>query len=139
MRPPTFGELEQFCQIDGWKALQPTTHQPYRKVLLCPTGSIPLTTHVSFNRASSPNPGVWRAILREQLACTESDFWTVLRTKQPLERPCPPEVEPAKGPQLPPTFMKVLAGQLHLSAEEISQMTTEEARAMVQEFWARPR
>ena len=137
MRTPSYGEVEEFCRLDGWTPLRPTDHQPYRKVLVCPDGNIVLDTHVSFDRKKSMSHGRWRAILRHQLACTEEDFWNVLHAREPLSRPCPPRTESPTGPIVAPNVMRVLSVDLHMSATDIEQLTTQQALELAQEYWSR--
>lgn len=139
MRTPDYGEIEAFCLVDGWTALTATTHQPYRKILVCPPDNIVLGTHVSFDRRKTPSPGRWRAMLRHQLQCTENEFWSALRSKKSLDRPCPPLPDVPTGPRVAPNVMRVLAMGLHLSADQIQRLTTDEAVRLAQEYWSRPR
>lgn len=83
MRTPTWGEVERFCRIDGWREVRRSGHVFYEKVLA--DGTM-LRTHRSFASRKTMSPGRFRAILRHQLRVTEREFWSALETNEPAER-----------------------------------------------------
>lgn len=83
MRTPTWGEVERFCRIDGWREVRRSGHVFYEKVLA--DGTM-LRTHRSFASRKTMSPGRFRAILRHQLRVTEQEFWSALETNEPVER-----------------------------------------------------
>jgi hypothetical protein len=108
VKTPTWGEIEQFCRIDGWRESRRTNHLFYEKVLA--DGTV-LRTHRSFAAGKTMSPGRFKTILRNQLQVSEDDFWTALETKEPVARPSgPPEVE-----ALPAYLVRVLKTELQMS------------------------
>ncbi len=73
MRTPTWGRVEHFCKIDGWRGSQ--------KVLA--DGTV-LQTHRSLSKRKTMSPGRFKAILRYQLKIDEEDFWRTLDTGKPV-------------------------------------------------------
>lgn len=134
---PTWGEVERFLQIDGWRKLgsaerggSRSAHVFYEKLL--DSGRL-LQTHVSHSRAERPSPGRFSSILREQVEVSRDEFWGVLQTGEPVDRPAPPdEDQPAEHEAW---VLDVLANQLHVSAEEIATLSVEEARQRVWGHW----
>jgi len=113
MRPPSFGEIEQFCLADGWQVGTTTTHVPYERLHECP-GFEPvlLETAVSKSRSKEPSQGRWRSILKLQLQVSEEEFWRVLKQGGPAHRPCPPPPIPVEG--VPIALWYQLRQQLHM-------------------------
>jgi hypothetical protein len=83
VRTPTWGQIEQFCRIDGWREVRRTGHVHYEKLLA--DGTV-LRTHRSFSSRKSMSPGRFKAVLRHQLCVTEEQFWSVLETGNPIQR-----------------------------------------------------
>jgi hypothetical protein len=131
VKTPTWGEIEQFCRIDGWRESRRTDHVFYEKVLA--DGTV-LRTHRSFAGGKTMSPGRFKAILRNQLQVSEDDFWTALETKEPVARPSdPPEEEAA----FPAYLVRVLKDDLHLSEAEVAELSREEAQRLVHQHWSR--
>jgi hypothetical protein len=127
VRTPTWGEVERFCRIDGWREVRRSDHVFFEKVLADETV---LRTHRSFAGRKRMSPGRFKAILREQLRVSEDDFWRAFETGKPVERPSAlPEAEPA----LPAYLVGVLERDLHLSQDEIAALSEEEAKRLVEE------
>ena len=82
------------------------------------------------------SPGRFKAILRNQLQVSVDDFWNVLVTGEPVDRPSTP---PEAGPTLPAYLARVLEHELHLPQEEIARLSEEEARRLVEGHWSRER
>ena len=132
MRTPTWGEIERFCRIDGWRESRRTDHVFYEKVLA--DGTV-LRTHRSFAGGKTMSPGRFKATLRNQLQVSEDDFWTALETKEPVARPSdPPEAE-----ALPAYLVRMLKTELHLSEAEIAELSPEDAQRLVYEHWSKSR
>ncbi len=132
MRTPTWGEIERFCRIDGWREKRRTGHVFFEKVLA--DGTV-LRTHVSFAADKTMSPGRFKDILRSQLHVSEDDFWRTLETGEPIARPSAP---PADEADLPAYVFHVLRDQLHLSEAEIGELGPAEAERLVHEHWSRP-
>jgi hypothetical protein len=131
VKTPTWGEIERFCRIDGWREVRRTGHVFFEKVL--PDGTV-LRTHRSFASKKTMSPGRFSAILRGQLEVSVDDFWSALETGKPVDRPSAP---PEAGPTLPAYPARVLERELHLSQEEMAKLSEEEARRLVEEYWSR--
>jgi hypothetical protein len=80
---PTFRDLKRFCENDGWDPRKKTDHWRYTKTL--PDGRT-LRTKISFGLGEIHDPGLFAAILREQLDVSEADFWRVVREGGPARR-----------------------------------------------------
>ena len=138
---PTWGEVEQFYEADGWRPVQGgertggrQRHIFYEKVL--PDGRV-LQSHISHAREKTMSAGRFSAILRYELEVSKDEFWDCLRTGQPVDRPVSldePEVVEHEA-----WVLAVLAGELHMPAEEIERLSKDEAQALVLEHWSRPR
>lgn len=134
---PSWGEIEEFLKIDGWRQLPSaghSTHVFFEKVL--DDGRV-LQTHVSHSRDKRPSPGRFSVILREQIEVSREQFWTALRSGEAVDRPAAAETEHPVEHEA--WVVAVLAGQLHMSADEIEALDRDTARQLVYDFWARPR
>ena len=83
MRTPTWGQVERFCRIDGWREVRRTGHVHFEKALS--DGTV-LRTHRSFSSRQTMSPGRFRAILRHQLRVSEEQFWQALETRKRVDR-----------------------------------------------------
>lgn len=72
MAQPTHRDLKKFCDNDGWDPKRRTDHWRYIKRL--PDGRA-LRTKVSFGSGEVGDPGLFAAILREQLQVSSEEFW----------------------------------------------------------------
>ena len=54
MRTPTWGEIERFCRIDGWRETRRTDHVFFERTLV--DGTV-LQTHRSFASDKAISPG----------------------------------------------------------------------------------
>jgi hypothetical protein len=131
VRTPTWGEIERFCRIDGWREKRRTGHVFFEKVLA--DGTV-LRTHRSFAGDKTMSPGR-KAILRNQLQVSEADFWAALETGEPVARPSEP---PAAEALLPAYLVRVLKDELHMSEPEIAALSAEESQRLVHERWSQP-
>ena len=109
------------------------THIDFEKVL--PDGRT-LQTHISHDRSSRVSAGRFSAILKHQLEVSREEFWTAIRTGEPVQRPVPLDDEEVVEHDA--WVIQVLVGELHMSAEEIAELSEEEAKAHVYEHWSRP-
>ena len=141
MPQPRFDDLRRFCELDGWT--KKTTvrrgegdHTRYEKRLV--DGTI-LRTKASHGNDQIADPSLWRHIWRDQLGLeSEDEFWRVLETRQPAERPSA-QVQPPEGPSLPAWLVEALIRQAGVPFEEVRQLDEEEARKRMHEFWSRRR
>lgn len=88
-----FAEPRKFCESDRWDPKKRTDHWRYTKRF--PDGRT-LRTKVSFGSGDLGDPGLFAAILREQLQVTEEEFWRVVRDGGPARRPDAPIAAPTK-------------------------------------------
>lgn len=131
MRPASFGEIGRFCRIDGWQLSRMGPHEIWTRAL--PDGTL-ARTQISHDAAKTPSPGRFRAILRDQLRVSEDAFWRCLSSGEPVPRPA--RVDPQRGTALPAHLVRVLAQELHLTADEIAVLTLSEAEALVHRHWS---
>jgi hypothetical protein len=138
---PTWGDVEIFLTVDEWRRIparerggRRQRHIFFEKEL--PDGRI-LQTHLSHDRSATISPGRFAAILRDQLEVSRADFWEAISSGEPVDRPV--EVEEPEVVEHQAWVVAVLAGELHLSAEEIEALSEEEAIALVHEHWSRRR
>jgi hypothetical protein len=89
--------------------------------------------HVSFSSDKAMSPGRFLSVLRTQLKVSQQDFWETLRTGQPAPRPSEPltELQRHEG-----WVIEVLIRQLGLGASEIEQLSPEQAKQLIQDFWS---
>ncbi len=135
---PTWGEIERFLQIDGWRRLPASSrggsgqdHIFYEKLL--DSGRM-LQTHISHARSGRPSAGRFSSILRHQLEVSRTDFWSALREGSPVVRPVTVEEQTVEHDAW---VLTVLVRDLHMTAEQIAQLDVERARALVYEHWSR--
>jgi len=136
---PTWGEIEKFLDIDGWTRLPPASrggssqrHIFFEKLLN--SGEL-LQTHISHSRQGRPSPGRFALILRNQIKTSRTEFWQALRSSRPVPRPSPVEAEQVEHEAW---VLAVLAGELHMTAEQIAALDVERARQLVLEHWSHP-
>ncbi len=134
MKTPTWDEIKEFCQKDGWSLVRDTDHEFYQKLL--PDGRL-LETHVSFSGGKTMSPGRFKNILRVQLEVSEQDFWDSIRLGRPAPRPSSPLPE-VRQP-LPDWVLDALRWQMGVPEAEIAALSPEEAERRVREYWSRPR
>ncbi len=66
---------------------------------------------------------------------TEDQFWEVLRTGKPAQRPAPASVAPEA--EHPAYVVRVLKDELHKTEEEIAELSADEAKRLVEAHWSR--
>jgi hypothetical protein len=136
---PTWGEIEKFLHIDGWTRLSPSSrggpnqrHIFFEKLL--DSGEL-LQTHISHSRAGRPSPGRFALVLRNQIKVSRVEFWQALRSGEPVARPASVEAGQVEHEAW---VLAVLAGELHMTAEQIAALDVERARQLVLDHWSRP-
>ena len=83
------------------------------------------------------SPGRFKAILADQLRLNEAEFWEVLRTREPAQRPSPaPEPAPRS---LPLWLAQTLEREVGLTREQIAELDEVEARRQLDEARSRPK
>jgi hypothetical protein len=137
---PTWGEIERFLKIDGWTVLSASSrggssqrHIFFEKLL---DGDELLQTHISHSRSSKPSAGRFALILREQIKVSRTEFWQALRSGKPVARPGAVEAEQPIEHEA--WVVAVLAGDLHMTAEQLAVLDTEHAKQLVLDHWSRP-
>lgn len=134
MRTPSWDEFREFLKHDDWEEDRATGHDFFEKTL--PDGEI-LRTHASRAGSKTMSPGRFKAILSDQLRLSEAEFWEVLRTRSPAERPSrAPEPAPKS---LPLWLARALEREVGLSREEIAGLDEGGARRKLDEARSRPR
>lgn len=130
-RAPTFAEITEFLQIDGWVKGVTTSHTFWSKTL--PNGEH-LETHVSLAADKSPGLGRFSSILRFQLKINKAEFWTALQTGKPVPRPSAEMPEAVVAHEF--WVIDGLKRQVGLSEEEIAEFSVEEAKDRLLSFWS---
>jgi hypothetical protein len=134
VKTPSWDEILELLRLDRWSEDRATGHDFFGKVL--PNGEI-LHTHASRSGGKTVSPGRFKAILADQLRVGETEFWEVLRTRQPVTRPSP---APAPSPaSLPMWIAQALEREVGLSREQIADLDESHARALIDEVRSRPR
>jgi len=138
---PTWGEIEAFVKIDGWRSLSGRErggprkrHAFWEKVL--PDGRV-LQTHVSHSADKRPGARAFSLILSTQLEVSREAFREALQSGEPVDRPVPVEKDEAIEHEA--WVVEVLANNLHMPADEIQELSVEEAKQRVKDYWSRPR
>jgi XTP/dITP diphosphohydrolase len=136
---PTWGEIEKFLEIDRWTRVAPGSrggssqrHIFFEKLL--DSGEL-LQTHISHSRSGRPSPGRFALILRNQIKVSRTEFWQALRSGEPVVRPVPVEGEQIEHDAW---VVAVLAGELHMTAQDVARLDPEQARRLVLDHWSQP-
>lgn len=134
MRTPDWDEVREFLKYDRWEhdAQRSTDHDYFEKVL--PSGEI-LLTKVSRSGKKTMSPGRFIAILSDQLRVSATQFWDVIRLKEPAERPSP---EPEPAPKSLPLWLAQQLERSGVTAEVIVGLDEDAARALLDEIRSRP-
>lgn len=133
MRTPTWDEFREFLKRDEWEEDRATGHDFFEKAL--PDGEI-LRTHAPRSGSKTMSPGLFKAILSDQLRLSEAEFREVLRTKRPALRPSPaPELAPRS---LPLWLARSLEREVRLTREQIAELDEDAARRLLVEARSRP-
>jgi hypothetical protein len=140
-KSPSWADIERFLGADRWRQIPAgerggsrQSHIFFDKEL--PDGRL-LQTHISHDRSSTVSPGRFSAILREQLEVSRAEFWEAIRSDEPVERPV--EMDGEEVVEHEPWVIEVLGGELHMTAEEIEELTEQEAVDLVHRHWSRRR
>ena len=134
MRTPTWDEFREFLRHDDWDEDRAPGHDFFEKTLS--DGEI-LRTHASRAGSKTMSPGRFKAILADQLRLSGAEFWEVLRTRTPAQRPSP-EPEPAPR-SLPLWLAQALEREVGLTSEQIAELDEIEARRQLDEARLRPK
>jgi hypothetical protein len=134
VRTPTWDEFREFLRHDNWDEDRSTGHDFFEKTL--PDGEI-LRTQASRSGSKTMSPGRFKAILADQLRLSEAEFWEVLRTRTPAQRPSP---EPEPTPKSFPLWLaQALEREVRLTRDQIADLDETEARQLLDETRSRPR
>jgi hypothetical protein len=134
VRTPTWDEFREFLRHDDWDEDRATGHDFFEKTL--PDGEI-LRTYASRSGLKTMRPGRFKAILSDQLRLSEAEFWEVLRTRTPAQRPSP---EPEPAPRSFPLWLALaLEREVGLTREQIVELDEIEARRRLDEARSRPK
>ena len=132
MPRPRWGQVRQFCQVQGYVETR-TTHFYYNKVL--PNRALSRTM-VSFGvDGEQVPPQMWRQVWHEQLRlASEDEFWQGL-DGAPATYAIPPQ--PPQAAPLPTYLVRHLRDVLHYTPDRIAATTPEEAQALLDAYYAR--
>ena len=90
----------------------------------CSTMGARLETHISHADDTTVSPCRFGEILRTQLEVSRAAFWECIRSGTPVDRPAATEPTPVEHAAW---IVRVLVGELHMTAAEISALTAEQA------------
>lgn len=135
------GGVEAFLKADNWMQLTARSrgggrqrHIFFEKALA--SGRV-LQTHISHDRSATIGAGRFSDVLRNQLEVSRSEFWAAIRSGREVARPI--ELEEVPQVEHPYWIVRVLAGELHMSPEEIGDLPSEQAEGLVRRHWSRRR
>src|ERR1700741_5220426 len=140
MPHPRFGDIRDFCRIDGWEQTITAKGKVgdrfrYRKVL--PDGTM-LRTRASHGNDQIGDPALRKRIWSEQLGLeNEQEFWDALSSGEPVPRGRPEPAAPA-GPSLPLWLYRKLLVEAQVPESDLASMSEAEAMARLNEHYARP-
>ncbi len=123
MQPPRWGQVREFCRKLGYRETR-TDHYHYVKVL---PDRLLSRTMISFGSEGEVVPSkMWLQVWRHQLRlASEEEFWRGLEGGE-VRYATSPEPEPNRP--LPPYLLRFLRETRHLSEEEITGLTREDAQ-----------
>lgn len=132
MPRPRWGQVRQFCQVQGYSETR-TTHYYYTKIV---AEMVLSRTLVSFGAdAEQAPPEMWKKVWHEQLRLlSEDEFWRGL-AGNPVAYAIPPAPEPA-APLLA-YLARHLRDVLHYTPDRIATTSREEAQALLDAYYAR--
>lgn len=135
---PTWGDVERFLAADGWRQISTgerggrrQRHLFFEKLL--PGGRL-LQTHISHDRRKSIGASRFGAVLRDQLEVSREEFWAAIDAGAPVARPV--VLDEDEVVEHDAWVVRVLAGELHMSPDEIAALGEEEAKARVYSHWS---
>lgn len=136
MRPLPHWAHRKFVETEGWERKGTArgsgkTGSHYRYSLTLATGDV-LTTRISHGAGQINDPKLVAAILRDQLAVSEEDFWRCVDGGTLPARPQPPARTPS-GEALDAKLARNLIRRVGMTEMEIATLTKAEASAR----WAR--
>ena len=137
MPQPSFGDIREFCRIDGWEETKSARwktgdHFRYRKQLN--DGRI-LRTKASHGNDEIGDPSLWTRIWRDQLGLeSEEQFWNALKTGNPVERDTEP-VAPPPAETVPHWLVRRLVSEAGIPESEVRQLTREAAQQRLDRFY----
>lgn len=126
---PTRKHHQKFCVTEGWvqrkssRGKTGTHHVNYEFTL--PDGSVLLTRISHPVNRDTYGPSMWSHILREQLAVSESDFWTCVNDGVPPSRGVKSTAAPEAA--IPLGVIYALVEQFHVPETEVRAMSKEDA------------
>ena len=137
MRPLPHSAHRKFVEAEGWERKGTArgsgkTGDHHRYHLTLANGDV-LTTRVSHGPGQIDDPGLVSAILRDQLAVSEEDFWRCVEDGVLPPRPQPVAQNPP-GEVLDAKLVRNLIRKVGLSEAEIAQLTKDEAVARWHQF-----
>lgn len=139
MNAGTRADHNRFCVTEEWDLVRDARGRGVRHhvtyELSLPDGRR-LRTRISrpVNKTTY-GPGLWRTILREQLAVGENEFWACVNDSVLPERGL---AGPTPQTTLPAGLAYQLIHQVGLEEKVVATMSLEHAMAVMAEFWSRP-
>ena len=135
MRLPTYKELKQFVEVEGWenkdKKSKKKQGDHFRYVFTTPTGER-LFTRVSHGSEKIYDQDLFTRILRDQLCIDEVQFWEAVDKGRKPRRPSPVSVSQEGG--IDAKLARNLINKVGLNPSELIGMSQEKAVGIWQDW-----
>ena len=137
MRLPTYKELRRFLEVEGWddkdKKSPKKTGDHRRYVFTTPNGDR-LYTRISHSTGQIHDPGLFAAILRDQLQIDRKQFWDAVDNGIKPKRET--QHDALRGVSLDAKLVHNLITKVGLRPESLYEMSAEEALSLYN-IWIR--
>ena len=131
MRLPTYKQLRRFVEVEGWedkdKKSKKKTGDHHRYVFTTPTGER-LYTRISHGAGQIQDPGLFTAILRDQLQIDRKQFWSAVDNGAKPKRALPGGAIPAGS--IDAKLARNLLTKAGVSSESLYEMSAEQALSL---------
>lgn len=133
-------EHQRFCEIEGWTEVRnargkPTQHHVTYELMLG-DGRIFRTRISPPANTDTYGKSLWSHILDDQLHVSDEGFWQCVDNKNAPDRT--PATEKPNTKTFPASLAYQLVNTLHLTTEQIEELTIDEAVQRMAEYWAQP-
>lgn len=139
MNNGTRADHNQFCLNEAWTLVRDAQGRAVRHhvtyELALPKGDV-LRTRISRPISKETyGPDLWKTILREQLQVSEVEFWACVSDGIIPDRGTAPAT-PSNA--LPAQLVYQLIHTAGIPADQVADMSLDQATATMNEFWSRP-
>lgn len=131
MRLPTYKQLRRFVEVEGWedkdKKSQKKTGDHHRYVFTTPKGER-LYTRISHGSGQIQDPGLFTAILRDQLQIDRTQFWSAVDNGAKPKRALPGGA--IRVGSIDAKLARNLLTKAGVSSESLYEMSAEQALSL---------